>query len=134
METALPWAFPQWQRLTRVSFGLFPANDDQFPEGWTQSETFIRSYFGQYNKHTKEDADINFSAARNLNGAQVPGRKSHWRNWVTKVIKDSGVHRIITQVLMENSLHPLTICLNSRSGSLDFWPDGRIMNVRTTSR
>ena len=75
---------PQRQRLTQVSFGLFPADDDQLPEG-----------------------RINFSAARK-NGPQVPGR-NHWRNWVTEVIKDSGVHRIITQVLMENSLHPLTI-------------------------
>jgi hypothetical protein len=120
-----PWTFPQWRRLTHVSFGLFAAADDQLPEGWTrENANFIRSYFDQYNKHTKEDARITFSAARK-NGPQVPGR-NHWRNWVTKVIKDSGVHRIITQVLMENSLHPLTICLNSRSGSLDFWPDGRM--------
>ena len=96
-----PRTFPQRQRLTRVSFGLFPADNDQLPEG-----------------------RIKFCAARK-NGPQDPGR-DHWRNWVTEVIKDSGVHRIVTQALMENSLHPLTICLNSRSGSLDFWPDGRM--------
>ena len=67
-----PWTFPQWQRLTRVSSGLFPADDDQLSEGWTrENANFIRSYFDQYNKHTKEDARINFSAARK-NGPQVP--------------------------------------------------------------
>ena len=43
------WDYPVWQELTGVHHGLFPADNNKLPAGWTrQTATDITSYFDQF--------------------------------------------------------------------------------------
>lgn len=118
-----PWTFPLWQDITSVRHGLFPDDDALLPKGWSREmANFIRSYFDQYNKKPKEDDKIKFAAAK-AGADQVPGRDL-WRKWVIECWKVQKIHSRITEVLSVENLHPLTVALNSTSGSIDTWPNG----------
>lgn len=119
-DSGAPWKFPLWQEITGVRHGLFPADDALLPRGWTREmASLIASYFDQYKNQGSEDQKIQFSSGlRNAN--QVPGR-ALWKKWVTETWRLLKMHARITEVLVQENLHPLTIALSSRSGSLE-WP------------
>ncbi|RDB15031.1 Protein CHROMATIN REMODELING 5 [Hypsizygus marmoreus] len=120
-----PWNYPQWQDITGVRHGLFPAEDSLLPTGWSrETATFISSYFDQYNQKDSEDAKIKFAAGR-ANANLLPGREL-WRKWVVDSWKTWKVHARITEILSRENLHPLTVTLSSPSGSLDVWPNGAL--------
>lgn len=55
--------------ITGIRHGLFPAEDDRLPYGWTwQMAGAIESYFDQYNQKKTEDEKIKFAAARKRAG------------------------------------------------------------------
>lgn len=117
-----PWTFRRWQEICGVIHGLFPDDDNLLPAGFTRSNAqFIASYFDQYNKKPKEDDKIKFSAAR-TGADSVPGR-DYWRLWVTDLWKVAKLHARITEVLSRENLHPLTLALNSKTGSIDIRPN-----------
>ena len=107
-------------QVTGVQNGLFPPDDSPLPRGWTQeSKDFIRSYFDQYQQKKTEDDKIKFSAAR-AGSAQVPGRDL-WRNWVTGCWQDWKIQAMVTAVLAEENIHPVTLLCVSGT---DKWPNG----------
>lgn len=115
-----PWAYPEWQDITGVRHGLFPAEDALLPAGWSRADaTFILSYFDQYGQKVKEDDKIKFSGAR-AGAAQVPGRDL-WRKWVIEGWRSWKIHARITSVLSKENLYPLTIMLSSKT---EVWPHG----------
>jgi len=123
IDDQAPWNFPQWQAITGVIHGLFPEDDSLLPKGWTrETANSVRSYFDQYSKKKKEDDKIKFASGR-AGGHQVPGRDL-WRKWVTEGWKTWKIHSRIIQVLSSENLHPLTLALGSKTGSLESWPPG----------
>lgn len=123
LNNGAPWSFPEWQAITGVLHGLFPEDDSLLPKGWTrETANSVRSYMDQYSKKKTEDDKIKFAAAR-AGGDQVPGRNI-WRNWVTEGWKAWKIHSKIIEALSSENLHPLTLALSSKTGSLDAWPPG----------
>jgi hypothetical protein len=123
IDAQAPWGFPQWQSITGVKNSLFPEDDSLLPKGWTRvNANAIRSYFDQYSKKKKEDDKIKFASGR-AGGDQLPGR-DFWRKWVANGWKEWKLHSKVIEVLSSENLHPLTLALNSKTGSLDAWPPG----------
>jgi len=122
LEDESPWRFPKWQSITGVRHGLFPEDDDSLlPTPWTRADANnVRSYFDQYSKKVKEDDKIKFASAKS-GGSEVPGR-DFWRKWVTACWRGWKIHSLVIEVLSSENLHPLTLALSSKSGSLDTWP------------
>jgi len=117
-----PWKFERWKDITKVRFGLFPDDDDELPNGWTRDDAkYIYSYFQQFSRVSNK-SKMSFSSAK-TNGNQIPGRNL-WRTWVTGIVKDAGIHRIIAQTLTDICLHPVTLSISSKNGH---WPDGRTL-------
>lgn len=119
-EKDVPWNLPQWKKLTGINHGLFPADDDLLPEGWTRQDALqVQSYHDQYSKKTTHEARIALSTGR---AVPIPGR-DFWKKWVTWGWKEWCIHAKITEILTDNQLHPLSIMRASRSGSEE-WPRG----------
>jgi len=116
-----PWDFTVWKELTGVHHGLFPDADYQLPNGWTrQTAINISSYFDQFRAITTTTERIKFSSQGPKKDVQlVPGRKA-WRDWVTKLWKDSKVHQKIIDILLSENLHPFHIIAQDPSAG---WPD-----------
>lgn len=116
-----PWDFPQWQKLTGVENGLFPDDDSLLPTGWTRQDAiYISQYFDEFGKVGSEDDKIKFASGRR-GSAPVAGRDL-WRSWVTDLWQKKGVHAIVTGVLQDLNLHPMTIALAEGTG-LDKLPN-----------
>ena len=105
-----PWVYPTWQDVTGVRHGLFPADDDKLPYGWTrQMAGAIESYFDQYNQRKTEDEKIRFAAARKRAGEDEVAGRPLFRDWVTACYGIWNVHSIITQAFSEAHVHPIQI-------------------------
>ncbi|KAF8953874.1 P-loop containing nucleoside triphosphate hydrolase protein [Flammula alnicola] len=78
------------------------------------------SYFDQFKNKKSEEEKITFSVARK-NATQVPGR-TIWRDFITEGWKNWQMHAKITKVLSTERLHPLTLALSARNGSVENWP------------
>lgn len=119
IDAQAPWCFPQWQSITGVRHSLFPEDDSLLPKDWNRANAnSVRSYFDQYSKKKKEDDKIKFASDR-AGGDQLPGR-DFWRKWVSNGWKEWKIHSKVIEVLSSENLHPLTIALNSKTGSLDW--------------
>ncbi|KAJ4463203.1 P-loop containing nucleoside triphosphate hydrolase protein [Lentinula lateritia] len=116
-----PWKWPTWQDRTGIKYGLFPAEDELLPKGWTRDTAdAIHSYFKAYDALDSEDRKIKF--ARGTKGATAhPGRKL-WADWVNQSWRKWDIHHAITQGLHKSSVHPITVLLNE--GSINAtWPN-----------
>jgi len=119
-----PWIYPRWQQLTDVHNGLFPDDPELSPKGLPlEQKPFVESYFSQYANLRKAEEKQKFASAIK-NASSVPGRK-FWRDFVTLVVRDSALHRVITQVLTDLSLHPAILVANRKNRSFESWPDSR---------
>jgi len=119
-----PWIYPRWQQLTGVHHGLFPDDPKLSPKGLPlEKKAFILSYFTQYANIRKADERQKFASAIK-NASSVPGRQI-WRDFSTLVVRDSALHRIITQVLTDINLHPTILIENNPALSFENWPDAR---------
>jgi hypothetical protein len=117
---AAPWKWQAWKDITGIHHGIFPEDDNLLPQGFTRPDVLaIKSYFDQYQAQPSEEAKIKFSAQ--TKGPHVVGRNK-WREWITAGWKSWKIHSRITDVLTNESLHPLTIMLNSND--LETWPQG----------
>ncbi|KAK2459737.1 hypothetical protein APHAL10511_008248 [Amanita phalloides] len=120
---SMPWNYRQWQDITSVCHGHFPAEDHLPPVGWMRkSAKFILSYIDQYSKKKKEDDKIKFSAMH-TGSTEVPGRDL-WCNWVTQSWKDWKIHARIITVLSKENLHPFMLTVATDTSSSDTWPNG----------
>jgi hypothetical protein len=105
-----PWVYPTWQDITGIRHGLFPAEDDRLPYGWTrQMAGAIESYFDQYNQKKTEDEKIKFAAARKRVGEDEVAGRPLFRDWVTSCYGIWNVHSIITQAFSSAHVHPIQI-------------------------
>lgn len=119
-----PWNFSVWRELTGVRHGLFPADDDKLPKGWTrQTANEISSYFDQFRACMSEDEKIKFSSMTQEGVQMVPGRKA-WRDWVTKLWKKAKMHEKIIEVLSAQNYHPYS--LMNEEESPPSWPEAGI--------
>lgn len=117
-----PWDYPVWQELTGVRHGLFPADDDKLPAGWTrQTATDIASYFDQFRAIELEEEKIKFSSMKDKS-QMVPGRKA-WKEWVTKLWKKAKMHDKIIKVFAEQEMHPYQLMQADSSAA---WPDALV--------
>jgi TATA-binding protein-associated factor len=115
----LPWNCTQWQEITGIKHGLFPADDGQLPKGWTRRDCEdVHSYFQQYNLVDTEDNKIKF-AVTSRGGASIPGRKI-WNEFVQKSWEKWNIHGRIMDGLRKHGVHPISILV--REGDLDSWP------------
>jgi hypothetical protein len=119
-DNGAPWQFSRWKEITGIHHGLFPDDGALLPYGWSRKTAdLIASYFDQYKNLGSEEEKIKFSSGTK-NASQVPGR-ALWKKWVTDMWRLWKIHARITEILVQENLHPLTIALSSRSGSLE-WP------------
>lgn len=115
-----PWGWPAWQERTNIPHGLFPANDDDLPPGWTrQSAIDVQSYFTAYNQLSSEGDKIKF-AGRTKGGSTYPGRKI-WATFVSRNYARWGIHNVIVTELKEWDVHPMTILIRENKTN-DQWP------------
>ena len=115
-----PWIYSAWQDITGVRHGLFPAEDDKLPHGWTRQMTEdISSYFSQYSQKRTEDEKIKFAAARKKKGDDPVVGRALFCDWVTSRYSIWKVHSLVTQALNNAQLHPLQI-MNSNNDISNF--------------
>jgi hypothetical protein len=104
-----PWNWVPWKDITNVRHGPFPSDDNLLPEGLSRKDVEeIQSYFSQYDAIPGEEAKVKFMSQRK--GTHIPGRDK-WRDWVTTGWKSWKIHSRITDVLIQEQLHPLSIIL-----------------------
>ena len=107
-----PWIYPAWQDITGVRHGLFPAEDDKLPPGWTRKmANAVDSYFDQYSKAKTEDDKIKFAAKKKKKNDTDPveGRPLY-NDWVVSHYSPIWkVHNAITSAFKDCQVHPLQI-------------------------
>jgi hypothetical protein len=109
LENDAPWNWKNWQDITNVHHGLFPPEDNLLPQGITRRDVEdITSYFDKYGAKSTEDAKIKF--ASQSKGDHLPGRNK-WRDWITAGWKSWNIHGKISEVLIQEQLHPHSIIL-----------------------
>lgn len=114
-----PWNWPQWQNITGIRHGLFPADDDKLPDDWTREDANnVYSFFSEYNRRVGEEAKKHFCANYKDGNHRVAGDiwtkfvRKHWEKW--------KIHDTIVKAFRQAGVHPMTLMVDS--GSLD-WPD-----------
>lgn len=120
-EGEAPWHFPEWQKLTGITHGLFPTKDEHLPPQWTRTmANDISTFFNRYNALANEDSKIKFAAASS--GEIVPGR-IEWRRWVSANIAKWKLQAAIVKCLKDANIHPFSLV------ELDFvdnWPQATL--------
>ena len=115
-----PWIWPQWQSITGVKHGLFPADDRLLPDGWTRQQADnILAYFNHYNSLDTEANKIKF-AAGSRPGPHFPGREE-WRNYISRKWEKWKMHDAIIKAFRLHHVHPITLLVSQ--GSLEQWPN-----------
>ena len=111
-----PWNWEQWIKITGVKHGLFPAEDENLPEGMTREDCIdIQSYFREYIPLTTDQARLRFSTSSSHRGRQT------WTKWVNKYWGSWGIHATVVKALNDHGVHPYSIVKNDSSTS-DEWP------------
>jgi len=107
-----PWIYSAWKDITGVRHGLFPAEDDELPPGWTRkTANLVDSYFDQYSQVKTEDDKIKFAAKRKKKNETDPveGRRLY-NDWVVSHYSSIWkVHNTITLAFKDSQIHPLQI-------------------------
>lgn len=104
-----PWTYACWREITGMLYGLFPEDRSKLHKDLNPLDVDdILSYIDQYSKLRTEEAKIKFTMQRN--GPPVPGRLP-WRDFINKNWTKWKIHTIITKILMDNDIHPITLTI-----------------------
>lgn len=124
-SSGAPWDYERWKEITGVTHGLFPDDNKQLPRGWSRKDAeSVAVFFELFEKKGSEEEHIRFTNAKK-DANKVPGR-AFFQSWFKTLYRTSQIHAKITDTLLANSLHPVTIGLNSGKRSLDaWWPSSR---------
>lgn len=119
LEDQEPWGRPQWQDITGIQHGLFPADDSQLPQGLTRDDAnSLKSFFDQYKLIEKEDDRIKFASGRGKKAAVV-GR-GLWLAFTTSLWKKANLHNLIVTALRTAEVHPAELYSLSKKDCFPF--------------